>query len=57
MEYYDAITLLRRVVGLKSAEVFENYMFHVIVRMEQNINYHWEGIISAMINEQMCNVL
>lgn len=44
-------------VGWKSAGMFENWMIYVIVRMEQKTNYHWAGIISAMIHEQMCNVL
>lgn len=44
-------------VGFKSVGIFENWMFYVILRMEQKNNYHWECIISAMIHEQMCNVL
>lgn len=57
-EYYDAITLLSRVVGLKNAGMFENWMCHVIVRMEQEkIDYHWAGVISRVIHEKFSNVL
>lgn len=55
-EYYDAITLLSRVMGLKIVEMFENWMFNVIVRMEKNFDYQWSGIINARIHEKFCNV-
>lgn len=32
-------------------------MFFIIVRMDQNIDYHLANIISAMIHDQLCNVL
>lgn len=56
-EYYDAITLLSKVVGLKTVGIFESWMFYIIVRMEQDVDYHWLGIIGAMIHGQLCNVL
>lgn len=56
-DIYDAITLLSGVAGLKSAGALENWMVHVINKIEQGINYHWAGIISAMIDRQMRDVL
>lgn len=57
-EYYDAITFLSRVVGLRSAGTFENWMCHAIVRMEQEqIDYHWAGVINQVIHKQLFKVL